>query len=487
MYCSTISSIYHDNSENARKQMAVATVVIFLIAAPLVAVVVVLVLVLWLASTLSLIGPMLAAFGNARDKETIARVTSPPTQGAPVELLTIGLGGRRLAVRWTPGAEGTALPPVAIPNGLGATIVSIGRLHDAIAARGFPVLSYDRAGVGMSDPLPAGTHHAGAADTVADLRAVLLAFHPGGDAGGWLMVGPSMGSIVVQAYLAAYGDDPLPAGIVNGFLNLDGFPFPFSAKRPRFERSALVYRGVASVIWTGILRCALLAAGGALKAIETTTFPLAVVRAQMNARNFYGSLAAEMYTMLDCADAALSGWGPAFDIAALDAATLSPLVAAAPAACGDVVSSLPDDGTGDKALAAGAASAAGWAELPRSAWERGAAWADASATAAAVERLLAADSASGAPSILPRVFRRLVVRCMSARSYDFPGGKSFYDDEMKDWAAAEHVVHAALAANGARTVFPTHTHGDLFFATIEYAAAQVEDMAAVVASRKLAT
>jgi hypothetical protein len=51
---------------------------------------------------------------------------------------------------------------------------------------------------------------------------------------------------------------------------------------------------------------------------------------------------------------------------------------------------------------------------------------------------------------------------MSARSYDYPGGKSFYDVDMKRFAAAEHTMHALLAENGARYVFPTVGHDKLF-------------------------
>jgi hypothetical protein len=64
-------------------------------------------------------------------------------------------GGRKVAVRWSPGTDST-LPPVCIPNGLGSTLITIAALHDLLEARGYPVLSYDRGGVGLSQPLSGG-------------------------------------------------------------------------------------------------------------------------------------------------------------------------------------------------------------------------------------------------------------------------------------------------------------------------------------------
>jgi alpha-beta hydrolase superfamily lysophospholipase len=113
-------------------------------------------------------------------------------------------------VRWTPGSRPH---PVCIPNGLGATLVTISALHERLAALGFSVLSYDRAGVGMSDARPRAGH-AGAAEVVADMKAVMDAVTlPDGVSPRWLLVGPSMGSIVAQCFIAAH-----PA-CVAGFLN----------------------------------------------------------------------------------------------------------------------------------------------------------------------------------------------------------------------------------------------------------------------------
>jgi len=41
---------------------------------------------------------------------------------------------------------------------------------------------------------------------------------------------------------------------------------------------------------------------------------------------------------------------------------------------------------------------------------------------------------------------------------------------MKDMAAAEHAVHALLAKNGFRTVYPKISHGTIFGKTLEIVA-----------------
>jgi pimeloyl-ACP methyl ester carboxylesterase len=75
--------------------------------------------------------------------------------------------------------------------------------------RGYAVLSYDRAGVGLSDPLPKSCSkgYATAADVVADMKALMDMHLPVGGRRKWILVGPSMGSIVAQAYMTLHPDD----------------------------------------------------------------------------------------------------------------------------------------------------------------------------------------------------------------------------------------------------------------------------------------
>ena len=459
-------------------------------------------LAVWLALTLTCVGPLLQLACGGSDARRIARLLAgaEPT----VQKLVVAADGRRLAARWTPCRAGCeALPPVCVVNGLGATLISIGRLHDALAARGFAVLTYDRAGVGMSDALPSGHRHFGAAETVADLRALLkhVALGPAASAR-WVLIGPSMGSIVAQAYMAEHGADS-----VAGFLNLDGFPFFFAAKRTRFEWAAAVYRAYASIIWTGALRPFIYVAGafGAFSLIVSPpTFNLGVVRGQINEANFFGSLGREFGTMMDCADAVCVAWGPAYalQLPAHQEDALA-LARVRPSAYGDTV---VEDvlALNERQAASGKAAAedtlalrvrpsapvaegaGGWSELPRSRWECGEAWATDEETRAVVARMASAQAASNPPSPLPRLWSGLVVRALSARAFDFPGGgdASFYDKEMKSWIAAEHSLHVLLAADGRRVAFPTKNHGTLFFSTIPTAVGLVCEIAAVLAKRE---
>lgn len=415
-------------------------------------------MVLWLVSTLTGLGPLYHAFASCSDASLLAATTAP---GGPVKLVDVPKGGK-LAVRWS---QGTRPNPVCLPNGLGATLITISTLHEALAALGFSVLSYDRDGVGLSPRRPGATSHVGASGTVEDMRAVMDACSPGSK---WLLVGPSMGSIVMQCFIAAHPE------MVVGALNMDGLPFPFARKRGRFEFAASAYRMYASITWTGVLRAGLGAAGASLAPLSSAAFPLPVIVAQMNQRNFFASLAREMYTMMDCADAATAAWGPAFDMGALPLEDIDALANAAPAECGDVPKKAGEGGTGDT-----------WVSLPRSPAEvGGSAWTPQKEVKAGVLARMLAGHTGGGGGGLPQIWQGLVVRVMSARSYSLGAlGEAFYDADMRKWAAAEHNLHALLAASGARTVFPKRHHGEMFFGMEKMISAKVVEMAGEVVER----
>jgi pimeloyl-ACP methyl ester carboxylesterase len=189
------------------------TLLLTLALAPLALAALPLFLAAWLLLTLSCVGP-LAQHACVRADDALLARSLHPSPGACVRLVPVTPGGRRLAVRWTPApaaaAGSSARPhPVCIPNGLGATLVTISALHERLVALGFAVLSYDRAGVGMSEAR-SEAGHAGAEEVVSDMRAVMEHACPGAT---WLLVGPSMGSIVAQCYVAQH-----PASVV-GVLN----------------------------------------------------------------------------------------------------------------------------------------------------------------------------------------------------------------------------------------------------------------------------
>jgi hypothetical protein len=64
-------------------------------------------------------------------------------------------------------------------------------------------------------------------------------------------------------------------------------------------QSGSVYNMYANLLWSGIVRVALWAASSKLQPLSSRTFGGDVVRAQMNQRRFFTSLAAEMLTMVD--------------------------------------------------------------------------------------------------------------------------------------------------------------------------------------------
>ena len=182
---------------------------------------------LWLLFTVTGVGPLAEHFAAKRDKRLLASIPEVKYLAAEGEEKGKGKGkkkakeqqqpARKLAVRWTKGTN-PSLPPVCIPNGLGATLISISKLHEGLAAKGFSVLSYDRAGVGLSDPLPKGVHHFDAQQTVKDMHAIMthprIGLPPDTK---WILIGPSMGSVVAQAFLISHPH------MVAGFLNVSIF------------------------------------------------------------------------------------------------------------------------------------------------------------------------------------------------------------------------------------------------------------------------
>ncbi len=127
----------------------------FLLLSPFIIVGVLLFLILWLIFTITCIGPFLQSLSASRDRKKLSACIRPSPR-AVVDMVTLPRqGGRKVAVRWSQGTDAT-LPPICIPNGLGATLITIAKLHDMLEAKGYPVLSYDRGGVGLSEQLASG-------------------------------------------------------------------------------------------------------------------------------------------------------------------------------------------------------------------------------------------------------------------------------------------------------------------------------------------
>ena len=274
-----------------------------------------------------------------------------------------------------------------------------------------------------------------------------------------------MGATVAQCFIAAY------PGSVSAFVNVDGMPAPFCHRRKRFEAAGSLYSLYASMVWTGLLRPFLTMAASKLRPLSSAAFPLNIVCAQMNAKNFYSSLASEMGTMLSCADTAQAAWG--IDIASLPAETQRSLCNVRPARCG--------------AAECGAANGEWtWRDLPRSPEEMGGV--DAQYTSAGAAAALADELRASATMDAPllAVWQELVVRVLSARNFDFGMGKlaeKFYDGEMRRWAGCEGAMHALLAGDGSRTTFPSCSHTDMFFSIVPLIASTVAEAADEVERR----
>jgi pimeloyl-ACP methyl ester carboxylesterase len=154
---------------------------------------------------------MLGAPAAAETAETPAgtAVAAPPSPTVPGSFVRppapgrlVDVGGRRLHLLCKGNPAETGSPTVLFEAGLSQYTAnsSFGLAQDAIApfAR---VCSYDRAGLGWSDPAPAGWTQAG---MVADLHALLAA---AGEPRPYLLVAHSLGGLVARTYARTYPDE----------------------------------------------------------------------------------------------------------------------------------------------------------------------------------------------------------------------------------------------------------------------------------------
>lgn len=143
---------------------------------------------LWIGSTMSPIA-------SAAQTASSAAASDAPFDGQ------IDVGGRTLHLYCT----GAGSPTVILEAGYGDDWSSWRLVQPALAPT-MRVCSYDRAGIGESEPAPAPRS---AADTVADLHALLKC---AGLPGPYVMVGSSYGGLAVRLYAATYPESI--AGIV---------------------------------------------------------------------------------------------------------------------------------------------------------------------------------------------------------------------------------------------------------------------------------
>lgn len=448
----------------------------------------------WLVFTITGIGPVVQVLLNGKDRECtnldhliennadLMRITVP----ANVHSCSKGKSYTIVARFTEPPLSAETkrnAHPVCIPNGLGATMVTISILHEELVGRGFTVLSFDRMGVGFSDENASGESPS-AEDVVKEMHFVMQAVAP---TARWILIGPSMGSIVGQCYVAEH-----PEAVV-GFLNMDGFPYPFAQFRSRFEMAAKLYKIYPWIVWTGILRpfIALAFRNPKLRWVVSRAFDMDIVTAQLNDARFFSNIGLEMVTMMNCADFASSAWG-LYGIGRVVRAAVEGGRGASTAATearellAVLAGAAPDESIEVDAMTPGKERRIPTDFVSES--EVQVEWCSAEQVQEALKKLIAFQSQNSYPGAavaesnelhkglidgavadgnggnLPNIWKQIIVRVMSGRSHDFGSAvaNSFYTDDMKDYAAIEHALHALLAKDGSRIVYPHLSHMQMF-------------------------
>ena len=123
----------------------------------------------------------------------------------------IDIGGRKLHLY----CAGKGSPSVVLVAGGGAFSIDWALVQPEIAEH-TRVCSYDRAGLGWSDPGPAEET---VEETTKDLHALL---HASGEKGPFILVGASIGGIFIQAYQRAFPED-VAALVFSNSANRVGF------------------------------------------------------------------------------------------------------------------------------------------------------------------------------------------------------------------------------------------------------------------------
>ncbi len=139
----------------------------------------------------------------AGDEASTEALATPSPSG-----ILVDIGGRALFLSCT----GAGAPTVVLEAGSGSGADTWAEVQPEIA-RFTRVCSYDRAGLGQSDPAPTGVRTI--QDTVDDLHALLEAADVSDPV---VLAGHSLGGLMVRLYASQYPDD------VSGLVLVDGMP-----------------------------------------------------------------------------------------------------------------------------------------------------------------------------------------------------------------------------------------------------------------------
>lgn len=441
-------------------------------------------------TTITYIGPTIESMKSKRDEKLLDRESILAKNSnmllleVPGDINAASMNQPyKLMVRLTKPTTNSTKPPVIFPGGLAANLTAMAKHQDMLTDRGFIVVNFDRFGVGFSDKNCSGVPPS-ARDVAREMDYVMRnvpLYDNSEDAKlevqsvKWISVGGSMGSTVTQAFMALFPDR------LCGFLNLDGFPHGFvqyeSAKF--LGTNAGIWRQFSKIVWTGFMRFLFTSmSADILKKMKTRSFGPEIL-ALMCRKRFFGNAALEFFTMFSVADLATAAWG---DQATprLDPTLLWTLCCVKPDrnVLVDESMDIPCTDTDERS-----ASELGECYLSR----------DSDSVCTQLDRLrmrapLSAESinkkdtncnwpAHPVGSLIGGIspedivyplgpqFAQMVVRVMSMRSYDLGDDGMFgewaYPQASRNHAAAEHCMHALLARDGARSVYPRlkHTNG----------------------------
>jgi pimeloyl-ACP methyl ester carboxylesterase len=182
---------------------------------------------------LAVLGTVYQIVGTALDQ----RAYSPPGQ-------MIDVGGFRMHLYCT-GVNQDGSSTVILETGLGSTSSTWARVQPEVA-KATRVCSYDRAGMGWSDP---GPQPRDAKHIAQELHTLL---HNAGIAAPYVLVGWSYGGLYVQEFAGQYGDE------VAGLVLLDSSSPDQWTSTPegqaQFESNATIYRLAPTLVRLGVMR-----------------------------------------------------------------------------------------------------------------------------------------------------------------------------------------------------------------------------------------
>lgn len=277
-------------------------------------------LLIFFVSTITGIGPLIEYLQSKRDdNESISHDVILRTH-PDMFLLEIpgdinkASGGLayRVMVRITKPEDASRtkhLPPVIFPGGLASNLMTMARHQDELTKQHFSVVSFDRLGVGLSDPYPTSFNQQppSAADVAREMNYVMThcEINIVKKQMKWICVGGSMGANVATAFMTLYPNR------IGGFLNLDGLPHAFlKIQCKKFLKDGRIFMNILrSFRWTGLPRLAFRIAFQINSPIMGDVFTTRQLIGIMCRDQFFVTTGLEYTTLMSCCDLEIAAWG----------------------------------------------------------------------------------------------------------------------------------------------------------------------------------